>query len=270
MPELPEVEVTRLGISPHLLGQRLEGAIVREPRLRLPVNPDLAEQISGQTVRQLRRRGKYLLLDLDRGSILMHLGMSGHLRVLPRDTALRKHDHVDLLITNQLCLRFNDPRRFGALCWLEDVDQHPLIARLGPEPLTADFSGEYLYALSRHRQVPVKAFLMDAHIVVGVGNIYANEALFAAGIDPRRPAGRVALTRYQRLAQTVREVLQSAILQGGTTLRDFSRPDGRNGYFRLSLTVYGREGQACIRCGAALHGLRIGGRATTYCSHCQR
>ncbi len=269
MPELPEVEVTRLGISPHLLGKHLEGAVVRDPRLRLTVNPDLSEKIAGQPLRQLRRRGKYLLLDLDHGSILIHLGMSGHLRVLPQNTAVEKHDHVDLLFRDQLCLRFHDPRRFGVLCWLEEADQHPLIANLGIEPLEEDFSGAYLYARSRHRQMPVKGFLMDAHQVVGVGNIYANEALFAAGIDPRRPAGRISRARYGLLAAAVRQVLEAAIVQGGTTLRDFTRPDGRNGYFRLSLAVYGREGQACIRCGKPLQGIRIGGRATTYCSHCQ-
>lgn len=269
MPELPEVEVTRLGISPHLVGKTLQGAIVREPRLRLAVNPDLDARIAGQPLRQIRRRGKYLLLDLDSGSILVHLGMSGHLRVLPRETPVVKHDHVDLLFSQDICLRFHDPRRFGVLCWLEAADAHPLISRLGLEPLGPEFSGDYLYAHSRQRQIPVKAFLMDAHLVVGVGNIYANEALFDAGIDPRRPAGRISLERYRRLAEAVRRVLEAAIQQGGTTLRDFTRPDGRNGYFRLSLAVYGREGQACIRCGKILQGIRIGGRATTYCSHCQ-
>ena len=269
MPELPEVEVTRLGISPHLLGKNLQGAIVRESRLRLAVNADLSAQVAGQKLEQIRRRGKYLLLDLQRGSILIHLGMSGHLRVLPQDTPVEKHDHVDLLFAQDTCLRFHDPRRFGVLCWLKEADAHPLIARLGPEPLGEDFSGAYLHAQSRQRPIPVKAFLMDAHQVVGVGHIYANEALFAAGIDPRRPAGRISLARYTLLAAAVRSVLEAAIQQGGTTLRDFTRPDGRNGYFRLSLAVYGREGQACIRCGKALQGMRIGGRATTYCSHCQ-
>ncbi|MBN2678610.1 MAG: bifunctional DNA-formamidopyrimidine glycosylase/DNA-(apurinic or apyrimidinic site) lyase, partial [Acidithiobacillaceae bacterium] len=190
MPELPEVEVTRLGISPHLVGKTLQGAIVREPRLRLAVNPDLDARIAGQPLRQIRRRGKYLLLDLESGSILVHLGMSGHLRVLPRETPVVKHDHVDLLFTQDICLRFHDPRRFGVLCWLEAADAHPLISRLGLEPLGPEFSGDYLYTHSRQRQIPVKAFLMDAHLVVGVGNIYANEALFDAGINPRRPAGR--------------------------------------------------------------------------------
>ncbi|WP_414040120.1 bifunctional DNA-formamidopyrimidine glycosylase/DNA-(apurinic or apyrimidinic site) lyase [Acidithiobacillus sp. M4-SHS-6] len=269
MPELPEVEVTRLGISPPLVGKILQGAIVREPRLRLAVNSDLEARIAGQQLRQIRRRGKYLLLDLDTGSILIHLGMSGHLRVLPQETPVVKHDHVDLLFSQGICLRFHDPRRFGVLRWLEAADAHPLIAHLGPEPLGPDFSGDYLYAHSRQRQMPVKTFLMDAHQVVGVGNIYANEALFDAGIDPRRPAGRISLDRYRRLAEAVRGVLEAAIRQGGTTLRDFTRPDGKNGYFRLSLAVYGRAGQACNRCGKTLLGIRIGGRATTYCSHCQ-
>ena len=231
MPELPEVEVTRLGIAPHLLGQRLEGAVVRDSRLRLPVNADLAGRVAGQRLLNLRRRGKYLLLDLERGAILIHLGMSGHLRVLPQSSPVQKHDHVDLLFADDLCLRFHDPRRFGVILWLADADQHPFLQHLGPEPLGEDFTAEYLYRRSRNREIPVKPFLMDAHIVVGVGNIYANESLFAAGVDPRRHAGRIALSRYAKLVQTVRDVLESAIAQGGTTLRDFTRPDGKNGYF---------------------------------------
>lgn len=269
MPELPEVEVTRLGIAPHLLGQRLEGAVVRDGRLRLPVNADFAGRVTGQRLLNLRRRGKYLLLDLEQGAILIHLGMSGHLRVLPQNTPVQKHDHVDLLFADDLCLRFHDPRRFGVILWLADADQHPFLQHLGPEPLGEDFTAEYLYRRSRNREIPVKPFLMDAHIVVGVGNIYANESLFAAGVDPRRHAGRIALSRYAKLVQTVRDVLESAIAQGGTTLRDFTRPDGKNGYFRLSLAVYGREGKPCTQCGAPLHGIRLCGRATTYCSHCQ-
>ena len=270
MPELPEVEVTRLGIAPHLLGQRLEGAVVRDSRLRLPVNADLAGRVAGQRLLNLRRRGKYLLLDLEQGAILIHLGMSGHLRVLPQSAPVRKHDHVDLLFTDDLCLRFHDPRRFGAVLWLADADHHPLLHHLGPEPLGDAFGAEYLYQRGRNRQIPVKSFLMDARTVVGVGNIYANESLFAAGIDPRRPAGRIALPRYVKLVQAVRAVLGAAIAQGGTTLRDFTRPDGGNGYFRLSLAVYGREGEPCTHCGTPLQGVRIGGRATVYCSQCQR
>ncbi len=269
MPELPEVEVTRLGVAPYLLGRHLEGAIVRDRRLRLPVNADLAERVTGQCLLNLRRRGKYLLLDLEQGSILIHLGMSGHLRILPRAAPVQKHDHVDLLFAHDLCLRFHDPRRFGVVRWLVDADDHPLIRYLGPEPLGEYFTAEYLYRCSRGRQAAIKSLLMDARVVVGVGNIYANEALFAAGIDPRRSAGRIALPRYANLVRSVRDVLEAAIVQGGTTLRDFTRPDGKNGYFRLSLAVYGREGEPCPHCGTSLAGARIGGRATVFCPRCQ-
>ncbi len=270
MPELPEVEVTRLGIQEQLLGRQIVAVLVRDGRLRRPVNPDLAARLQGQTIHRLWRRGKYLLADLDQGQLLLHLGMSGHLRVLPAETPARAHDHVDVLFDDGHCLRFHDPRRFGLLLWGEDWSTDPLLARLGPEPLGPDFDGSYLYRRSRGHQQAIKSFLMDAQQVVGVGNIYANESLFRAGIDPRRAAGRIALPRYERLARAVVEVLQEAIAEGGTTLRDFTRPDGKKGYFRLSLAVYGRDGEPCHACGAILRGIRIAGRSTVFCSNCQR
>ncbi len=270
MPELPEVEVTRLGIAPHLIDRRISTVIVREPRLRRPVNADLPSRLQGQTIHRLWRRGKYLLADLDTGQLLLHLGMSGHLRVLPATIPAQRHDHIDLVLDNDQCLRFHDPRRFGLLLWGPDWSTDPLLQHLGPEPLGGDFGGDYLYTRSRGHHQAIKTFLMDAHNVVGVGNIYANESLFSAGIDPRRAAGRISRARYQHLAEAIVEILQAAIAEGGTTLRDFTRPDGEKGYFRLSLAVYGREEEPCVRCGAPLRGLRIGGRSSFFCGYCQR
>ncbi len=262
--------MTRRGIEPHLVGRRIAAVTVREARLRRPVNDDLAARLRGQKITGLRRRGKYLLADLDQGQILLHLGMSGHLRVVPQDTVVQRHDHVDLLLEDGNCLRFHDPRRFGLLLWGEDWAGDPLLQGLGPEPLGSEFDADYLFARSRGHRQAIKSFLMDSRVVVGVGNIYANESLFRAGIDPRRAAGRIALTRLHQLHQAIVEVLQEAIAAGGTTLRDFTRPDGKKGYFRLSLAVYGREKEPCIRCGKALRAARIGGRSTFYCGQCQR
>ncbi len=269
MPELPEVEVARQGIAPHVEGRKIAGAAVRDGRLRQPVNPDFSRRIEGQKLQVLWRRGKYLVGDLEQGQLLIHLGMSGHLRILSSQTPPAAHDHVDIHFAGEICLRFHDPRRFGLILWGEDFRTHPLLRNLGPEPLGPDFSGSHLFRRSRGRTQAVKAFLMDAQTVVGVGNIYANESLFLAGLDPRRPAGGLGLTQCRRLAASVREVLSEAIAQGGTTLRDFARPDGRNGYFRLSLRVYGKEGEPCPRCARPLAGLRIGGRASVFCTHCQ-
>lgn len=269
MPELPEVEVTRLGIRPHVLGQRILTAVIREPRLRLPVNADLVERVAGQGIHAVDRRGKYLLLALDSGALLIHLGMSGQLRVLPAATPPRRHDHVDLVLDSGACLRFHDPRRFGVLRWISEGEKHPLLRDLGPEPLGAAFTGALLHARSRGRSLAVKGFIMDAHTVVGVGNIYANEALFRAGIDPRRAAGRIGPVRYERLAAAIRAVLAEAIAEGGTTLRDFIQPDGKDGHFRLSLAVYGRADGSCQRCGGLIRSVRIGGRSSYFCPHCQ-
>ena len=271
MPELPEVETTRRGLLPHLLEQTIRGVILRRQNLRWPIPAEIEPGLSGRKITDIRRRAKYLLLDTDSGdSALLHLGMSGSLRVLPGDTPVKTHDHVDICLENSRILRFNDPRRFGSLLWQPAGSVHPLLAELGPEPLSEEFDGRYLYRLSRGRSAPVKTFLMDQKIVVGVGNIYAAESLFQAGIQPRREAGKVSLAAYERLAAAVKVILGYSIERGGTTLRDFINPDGAPGYFEQELMVYGREGQPCIRCGRPLKHATIGQRATVWCSHCQR
>ena len=271
MPELPEVETTCRGIAPHLMGRRIDGVVVREHRLRWPVAPQLVYQMPGLGVRRISRRAKYLLLETDNGCLIVHLGMSGSLRVVPHNKQPDKHDHVDLVLDDGNCLRLRDPRRFGCMVWSDGKPtQHPLLADLGPEPWDEKFSGEYLYRLAGKRKVAVKNFIMDAHTVVGVGNIYANEALFGAGIDPRRAAGRISKKRYQRLAQAIIDVLDAAIEQGGTTLRDFVNSDGEPGYFSLELKVYDREGDDCTNCGRPIKREVIGQRSTFFCNRCQR
>ncbi len=270
MPELPEVETTRRGIEPHLVQRRIARAVLRRPDLRWPIPPEIASELPGQRIEAVERRAKYLILRAETGDAILHLGMSGSLRVLPAGVPVRTHDHVDLELDDGQLLRFNDPRRFGALLWQARGQVHPLLAGLGPEPLSAEFSGEHLFRLSRGRAAPVKTFLMDQGIVVGVGNIYAAESLFRAGIDPRRAAGKVSLARYQALAEAVREILAYAIVRGGTTLRDFLAPDGAPGYFEQELLVYGREGEACKLCGAPLKHMALGQRATVWCPRCQR
>jgi formamidopyrimidine-DNA glycosylase len=270
VPELPEVETTRRGIAPHLLGRWVEAVVVREHRLRWPVPADLPDQLVGRRIASVERRAKYLLVGNEIGAAILHLGMSGNLRVLPAGSPLRPHDHVDIVLDDGHCLRFNDPRRFGCLLWqpLGQVDTR--LASLGPEPFDERFDGRYLYRLSRGRSAPVKTFLMDQAVVVGVGNIYAAEALHIAGIAPWRAAGRVSLARYGALAAAVRTILDDAIERGGTTLRDFLRPDGEPGYFEQELMVYGREGQDCKHCGSPLRAARIGQRASVWCPRCQR
>lgn len=270
MPELPEVETTLRGITPYLRGQSIDRLLVRERRLRYPIPADTEDQVRGQRIVRTRRRGKYLLLELERGTILIHLGMSGSLRVLPADAPANKHDHIDLRLAAGRCLRLRDPRRFGTFLWTPDPPgDHPLLSHLGPEPLGPGFDGDYLYQLSRRRRGAIKAFVMDAKVVVGVGNIYANESLFLAGIHPARPCNRIGRGRYLRLAAGIRQVLASAIDQGGTTLRDFVREDGSHGYFALALKVYGREGQPCRGCGAPIRQRRIGQRSSFFCPKCQ-
>ncbi|MEA3275780.1 MAG: bifunctional DNA-formamidopyrimidine glycosylase/DNA-(apurinic or apyrimidinic site) lyase [Pseudomonadota bacterium] len=271
MPELPEVETTLRGIAPTLTGTRITRLVARERRLRYPVPEGTEGEVDGQRIRAVERRGKYLLLRLTRGTLLIHLGMSGSLRLLPSDTPAQKHDHIDLQLAGGRCLRLRDPRRFGVFLWTPQAPEaHPLLRSLGPEPLGAHFDGDYLYELARSRRTAVKDFLMDTRVVVGVGNIYANESLFLAGIHPARPCGRVSRKRYRRLAQAVKDVLRSAIEQGGTTLRDFVQEDGSPGYFALSLKVYGREGEPCPACGAPIRRRRIGQRSSYYCPRCQR
>ncbi len=270
MPELPEVEVSRLGISPHLIDQKIDKIVVRNRSLRWPI-PDEVHLASGQQIIAIRRRAKYLFIDTQVGSILLHLGMSGRLRVIPTSTVVEKHDHVDIQLTNGQCLRFNDARRFGACLWLPAEDQnHPLLSGLGPEPLTEDFAGGRLYDLSRGKSVAVKNFIMDNKVVVGVGNIYANESLFLAGIDPRRAAGKVSRTRYNQLADIIKQVLAKAIAQGGTTLKDFVQADGNPGYFAQELLVYGRQNEPCSQCNEPIKAQNIGQRNTFFCPQCQR
>lgn len=270
MPELPEVETTRRGIAPFLTGRRIRALVVREARLRWPVDPGLNARLDGASIEAVDRRAKYLIIHTGRGCLLWHLGMSGSLRVITDGRAPDRHDHLDLVLDSGDCLRFNDPRRFGFLLWTEaPLAEHPRLASLGPEPLSEAFNGDALYRRSRGRRMPVKGFLMDAATVVGVGNIYASEALFEAGIHPRRPAGRVGRARYRALVTAVKRILAAAIEQGGTTLRDFSDSDGRPGYFRQSLAVYGREGAPCPQCGTAIRREVIGQRSTFFCPSCQ-
>jgi len=270
MPELPEVETTRAGLEPHLSGRIVRSVTLRRPDLRWPIAAEVGSVLPGQRIGAVRRRAKYLLLDTERGSALLHLGMSGSLRVLPAETPPRPHDHVDMELDDGRVLRFNDPRRFGCLLWQPPGAVHPLLQALGPEPLDPGFDGDYLYRLSRGRRTPVKTFLMDQAVVVGVGNIYAAEALFASGIAPLRAAGSISRERYRRLVEAVRGVLAAAIARGGTTLRDFISPDGTAGYFVQDLAVYGRGGAPCPRCGARLREQRIGQRASVWCGRCQR
>ncbi len=271
MPELPEVETTRRGIAPHLLGRRVERVIVREPRLRWPVPAELPALLQGRQVLEVGRRGKYLLIRFRHGHLLLHLGMSGSLRVLDASTPPQKHDHIDLCLSGGLCLRLRDPRRFGAVLWTsEPPESHPLLAPLGPEPLGEAFDGAHLHRAGQTRRSAVKGLIMDSHVVVGVGNIYASESLFRAGIHPSRPANRISAERYASLARAIREVLAEAIAQGGTTLRDFQREDGRPGYFAQDLRVYGRSGEGCPQCGEPIHSRLIGQRSSFFCPRCQR
>lgn len=244
--------------------------VVREPRLRWPIPSDLGQKLIGQSVESVDRRAKYLLFRTAAGTLLVHLGMSGSLRVMDTADPPLRHDHFDIVFDNGRCLRYNDPRRFGCCLWLEPGEVHPLLSHLGPEPLSDAFTGALLYRLSRRRKGPVKNFLMDGKVVVGVGNIYANEALYLAGIRPDRAAGRISLARYERLAVFIKQVLTSAIEQGGTTLRDFVGGDGKPGYFAQQLFVYGRGGQPCKACGATLRELRLSQRISVYCVTCQR
>ena len=274
MPELPEVETTRRGLAPHVEGRRVEAVVLRRPDLRWPIPPEVEALLPGQCIEAVRRRAKYLLFDTAAGSALLHLGMSGSLRVLPPATPVARHDHVDLVLRGARggprVLRFNDPRRFGSVSWQAPGEVHPLLRGLGPEPLSDAFDGALLHARSRGRSAPVKAFLMDQRVVVGVGNIYAAEALFAAGISPWRAAGRVSLARYEALADAVKAILAAAIERGGTTLRDFIAPDGAPGYFEQELAVYGRGGEPCRSCGQPLRQDWIGQRASAWCARCQR
>jgi formamidopyrimidine-DNA glycosylase len=270
MPELPEVEVTRRGIARRVEGSRLDHAVLRAPSLRYPIPAGLARRLAGRTLVEAKRRGKYLLLDFEGGHLLIHLGMSGSLRFIAPGTAPEKHDHADFVFGEQV-LRLTDPRRFGALLWLEgDPLEHPLIARLGIEPLTRAFTADWLHAALAGRALAIKPVLMDAGLVVGVGNIYAAESLFDAGIDPRRAAGRVSLARLERLVPTIKKTLQAAIRAGGSTLRDFCNTEGGMGDFQTHHKVYDRAGEPCVLCGTPIKVIRQGQRSTYFCPRCQR
>ena len=270
MPELPEVETTRRGIAPWVEGRVVEVVTVRQYSLRWPIPDYLGSRLEGQQFLRTDRRGKYLLLETGAGCLLVHLGMSGSLRLVERDVESGKHDHLDISLDSGKILRYHDPRRFGAVLWVEGAPlSHPLLASLGPEPLSDDFSASYLYERARKRSVPIKSFVMDSKVVVGVGNIYANEALFMAGILPTRKAGSISRARMAVLVAKIKAVLERAIRSGGTTLRDFVGGDGKPGYFAQELQVYGRGGQPCHLCQLPLIEIRIGQRSTVYCRKCQ-
>ncbi len=269
MPELPEVEVCRLGISPHIVNNKVTQVIVRNRKLRWPISNEV-QKIIGQSVIKVDRRAKYLLLRFDTGTLLLHLGMSGTIRVIDKITPVAKHDHFELVFVNGTVLRLNDPRRFGAVLWLDKHhDEQGLLSKLGLEPLSEDFCHDYLLSKAKNRKVPIKTFLMNNHIVVGVGNIYANEALFLAGILPTVKVGTISKKRFNRLTDIIKLVLSAAIEQGGTTLKDFTQADGKPGYFAQSLLVYGRAGQACLTCKSTLLEIRQSNRSSVYCPSCQ-
>jgi formamidopyrimidine-DNA glycosylase len=274
MPELPEVEITRRGLLPAIVGTKVSAVTCRTKALRYPLPRSLDKTIGSLVLREIRRRGKYLLFQFDTGVLLLHLGMSGSLRMVDKSCAPQKHDHVDIEFDNKAgnkILRLRDPRRFGALLWIEgNPEQHPLIAPLGIEPLDASFTPEWLYRQTRGLKAAIKITLMDSHRIVGIGNIYASESLFRAGIDPRRAAGKISRQRFARLVPAIQETLNQAIRAGGSSLRDFTHSDGGLGYFQIEAFVYGREGEACRVCGTAIKSIRQGQRATFFCPKCQR
>lgn len=273
MPELPEVETTRRGIAPKTDQQIIKQFIIRNPNLRWPVDLSLPTKLAGQKIHSVGRRGKYLLLQTDIGTLLIHLGMSGTLRVVPENTAVQKHDHVDLVLQNGFALRLNDPRRFGSVIWHDiaegDLNQHKLLSQLGPEPLDEAFNGDYLFNKSRNRKMIVKSFIMNSHIVVGAGNIYANESLFLSGIHPEKLAGKLTKKQCRLLAENIKTVIAAAIQQGGTTLKDFLSPDGKPGYFKQELNVYDQAGKPCKNCGALIERKVLNQRAAYFCKQCQ-
>lgn len=277
MPELPEVEVTRRGVAPHIEGQVVEGVLTRRDGLRWPFPEDLAGLLTGKRVLGTGRRGKYLLIEFEHGTLIIHLGMSGHLRVLPAETGHRKHDHFDLILSGadgSQVLRLHDPRRFGAVLWHSrddgELGEHVLLRGLGVEPLGDGFSGALLYRETRKRSAPIKQVLLAGDIVVGVGNIYACESLFRAGINPKTPAARIGRGRYDKLAEAIRDILAAAIVQGGSTLRDFIAVNGQSGYFQQTYFVYDRAGVPCRNCGADIRQIKQGQRSTFYCVNCQK
>jgi formamidopyrimidine-DNA glycosylase len=273
MPELPEVEVTRRGVAPYLEGQTVSAVVMRHSGLRWPFPVDLQQRLAGHRIRATGRRGKYLLIHFDHGCLIVHLGMSGHLRILPLDIAPQKHDHFDLVVGTSV-MRMTDPRRFGAVLWHDaadgDVEEHALLRGLGLEPLEDKFSALLLHRQTRNRSAPIKQVLLAGDIVVGVGNIYASESLFKAGINPKTAAGKISLPRYERLVVAIRETLAAAIEQGGSSLRDFIAVNGQSGYFQQSYFVYNRSGLACRICATPIRQIKQGQRSTFYCVTCQR
>ncbi len=270
MPELPEVETTRRGLEHLVVGAQIRDLVVRNPHLRWPVPHNIARHVRGRQIAAITRRAKYLLFDCGGGNLLLHLGMSGSLRVVAAGTLPQKHDHADLVLTNGKLVRFTDPRRFGSLLWTDQPEQHPLLARLGVEPLSPEFNANWLHAASRGRSASIKQFLMDAHQVVGIGNIYASEALFLAGIDPRMPAGRLSMPRAERLVSAARDTLNAALAAGGSSLRNYRHSDGELGQFQSCCNVYARSGEPCRRCGAVIRMLRQGQRSSFFCPRCQK
>jgi formamidopyrimidine-DNA glycosylase len=271
MPELPEVETSRRGITPHIKDKVFKHIIVRKSQLRWPIPDTLSTVLPGLKLDEVDRRGKYLLLSTAQGTLILHLGMSGNLRITQPDQAIHKHDHIDFIFADDTVLRFNDQRRFGAVLWTEKpIQEHALLINLGPEPLSEEFDANYLLARCQKRRTPIKNLIMDSQVVVGVGNIYASESLFLAGIHPNRQAGVTDLAACQRLVTAIKTVLQSAIDQGGTTLRDFLNAQGKPGYFQQSLSVYGRDGLACLKCAEPIQQLKIGQRSSYFCDSCQR
>jgi formamidopyrimidine-DNA glycosylase len=271
MPELPEVETTRRGLVPHVVGRRIRDVVVRNHSLRWPVPRDLSRRLRGEQVLAIRRRGKYLLFDCPKGHLLAHLGMSGRLSIVPSSRKAEIHDHVDVRLEGDVTMRLTDPRRFGAMLWLAaPAEEHALLRGLGLEPLESGFNGTALRTLAKGRRVAVKQFLMNGRIVTGVGNIYASEALFEARVHPARRAGSISAQRWEAIAAAVRGTLERALAAGGSTLRDFASAEGRPGYFQNDFAVYGREGEPCKRCGTRIRADRQGQRSTFYCPRCQR
>ncbi|AOE49106.1 bifunctional DNA-formamidopyrimidine glycosylase/DNA-(apurinic or apyrimidinic site) lyase [Kangiella sediminilitoris] len=269
MPELPEVETTTRGLSPHICGQKILQVNIYQPQLRWPV-PEVLQQLEGQVSHDIERRAKYMLWRFAKGTVVMHLGMSGAMRVVDADTPLRKHDHFEVVFDNGKALRLNDPRRFGAILWQPKGQSLEIIDSLGPEPLSEEFNGKYLHQKLSKRKGAIKNAIMTNAVVVGVGNIYASESLFLSGIHPKRAANRISLKRCRLLAFNIKEVLAKAIKQGGTTLKDFTQTDGSPGYFSQELNVYGREGQACNKCQTPIKNIVLGQRSSFYCPRCQR
>jgi formamidopyrimidine-DNA glycosylase len=270
MPELPEVETVRAGLAPVTIGQIITNIIIRQEKLRYPIPENLPQLLHKQHIKNIERRSKYLLVTTSHGTLIIHLGMSGCLCLVDSDTTIAKHDHVDFIFKNGTCLRYNDPRRFGLILWTDqDPHQHKLLSKLGPEPLTAAFSSKYLFTQTQKRKIGIKQLIMDSHAVVGVGNIYANEALFKAGIHPLTICHQLELTQIQTLTKEIKKILRRAIKQGGTTLKDFKNSEGKPGYFQQTLLVYGRKNQPCKTCSAPLEEIRISGRSSVFCPHCQ-